>query len=100
MVWQIRPVSLLPRRNALNTRDATSRHFMHEERNPMPKIPNQVQKQTGVYKYPKLNLPPVQQIPLQPTIAPVRPAPAPLIPANGPSRPLGPMTNTPNQVRK
>jgi hypothetical protein len=56
---------------------------------------NLVQKQTGVYQYPKLNLPPVNVIPLQPTIAPSRPAPAPLIPANGPSRPLGPMTNTP-----
>jgi hypothetical protein len=66
----------------------------------MSKTPNLVQRQTGVYQYPAaMKLPPLQQVPLQPTIAPVRPAPAPLIPANGPARPLGPMTNTPNQVR-
>ena len=66
----------------------------------LSKVPNLRQPSTGPTIYKPMVLPPVQQIPLQPTIAPVRPAPAPLIPANGPSKPLGPMTNTPNQVRK
>jgi hypothetical protein len=65
----------------------------------MHKTPNLVQRPTGLTIYPAMKLPPVVQVPLKPTIAPSRPAPAPLIPANCPSRPLGPMTNTPNQVR-
>lgn len=65
----------------------------------MPKTPNLVQRPTGPTIYPALKLPPMVSVPLQPTIAPVRPTPAPLIPANGTARPLGPMTNTPNQTR-
>jgi hypothetical protein len=65
----------------------------------MSKTPNLVQRPTGPTVYAPMKLPPVTQIPLQPTIAPSRPAPAPLIPANGPARPLGSMTNVPNQVR-
>jgi hypothetical protein len=67
--------------------------------NPMSKTPNLRQPSTGPTIYAPMKLPPMVSIPLQPTIAPVRPAPAPLIPGNGPSRPLGSMTNTPNQVR-
>jgi hypothetical protein len=45
------------------------------------------------------NLPKLNVIPLQPTVAPVRPAPAPLVPSRTPAGPLGSATNTPNQVR-
>jgi hypothetical protein len=63
-------------------------------------VPNLKQASTGVYQYPApMKLPPVQVITKANPPAPVRPAPAPLIPSNGPSSPLGPMTNTPNQVR-
>jgi hypothetical protein len=65
----------------------------------MPKTPNPRQAPTGPTIYPTMKFPPVVQVPLQPTIAPSRPGSAPMIPANGPSRPLGPMSNTPNQVR-
>jgi hypothetical protein len=65
------------------------------------KTPNLRQATTGPTIYPAIKLPPVTQIPLaQNPHAPVRAPSAPLIPANGPSRPLGPMTNTVNQVRK
>jgi hypothetical protein len=65
----------------------------------MAKQPNFVQRPTGPTIYAPMKLPPVQEVPHLPTVAPSRPGSAPMIPANGPSRPLGPMTNTPNQVR-
>jgi hypothetical protein len=67
----------------------------------MSKTPNLVQRQTGPTIYAPMKLPPVQQIPLaQDPHRPRRPNTSPMIPAQGPSKPLGPMTNTPNQVRK
>jgi hypothetical protein len=65
----------------------------------MAKQPNFRQAPTGPTIYPSIKLPPMVSVPHLPTIAPSRPGSAPMIPANGPSRPLGPMTNTPNQVR-
>jgi hypothetical protein len=65
----------------------------------MAKQPNFRQAPTGPTIYPSIKLPPMVNVPKANPPAPSRPAPAPLIPANGPSRPLGPMTNTPNQVR-
>jgi hypothetical protein len=64
------------------------------------KTPNLLQRQTGPTIYAPMKLPPVTQIPLQPTVAPSRPAPAPLVPSRTPSGPLGSATNTVNQVRK
>jgi hypothetical protein len=65
----------------------------------MSKTPNFVQRQTGPTIYAPMQLPKMTTVPLQPTVAPVRPAPAPLVPSRTPSGPLGPATNTPNQVR-
>jgi hypothetical protein len=73
----------------------------------MPKIPNQVQRPTGPTIYPAMKLPPMVSIakgidPGLPSRINQNTPAAPSIgnPANDPSRPLGPMTNTPNQVRK
>ena len=67
--------------------------------NQMAKTPNLVPSQTGVYKYPTLNLPVMTSVPFTAGNAPVRSVPN-LQPSNAPSAPLGPMTNTVNQVRK
>jgi hypothetical protein len=79
----------------------------------MPKTPNFVQKPTGVYQYPApLKLPPMTNY-AAPSRNPALPArinqnaPAPPVvghpqpgTAKAPARPLGPMTNQVNQVRK
>jgi hypothetical protein len=62
----------------------------------MSKTPNLVQRQTGPTIYAPMKLPPVVSVPLRAR----SPSPGSADPpANGPSRPLGSMTNTPNQVR-
>jgi hypothetical protein len=70
------------------------------------KTPNLRQPSSGPTIYPAIKLPPMVSIPLaQNPHRPSRPNSAPMIPANkgaspqGPSRPLGPTTNTVNQVR-
>jgi hypothetical protein len=72
----------------------------------MSKTPNLRQSQTGVYKYPALVLPPMATLHKQ-TTNPALPArinqntpAAPVVGNSAPATPLGPMTNTPNQVRK
>jgi hypothetical protein len=66
----------------------------------MAKQPNFVQRPTSPTIYAPMKLPPMVTVPkAQDPHSYNRPGSAPLIPANGPSRPLGPMTNTPNQVR-
>jgi hypothetical protein len=80
---------------------------MHENKETLPvKTPNLVQKQTGTYKYPALVLPVMNNL-TKTTVSPSLPsrinqAPpaAPIIGSQTPARPLGPMTNTPNQARK
>jgi hypothetical protein len=65
---------------------------------------NLVQRQTGVYKFPPVVLPPMVSVPftgnsgLPSRINQNTPA-APVIGNPAPARPLGPVTNTPNQVR-
>jgi hypothetical protein len=72
---------------------------------PMPKIPNQVQRPTGPTIYPAMKPPPMVTIPkgIDPGLPSRINQNTPAVPVIGnpaPSRPLGPMTNTPNQVRK
>jgi hypothetical protein len=70
------------------------------------KTPNLVQRQTGVYKFPPVVLPKITVItpPSRDPGLPSRvaqPAPQPTLNTpKAPAGPLGPMTNTPNQVRR
>jgi hypothetical protein len=70
------------------------------------KTPNLRQPSSGLTIYPAIKLPPRVSIPLaQNPHLPSRPNTTPMIPANkgaspqGLSKPLGPTTNTVNQVR-
>jgi hypothetical protein len=72
----------------------------------MSKTPNLVQKPTGPTIYAPMKLPPMVSLRKQ-TTNPALPARinqnTPAVPSVGnqaPARPLGGMTNTPNQVRK
>jgi hypothetical protein len=104
MVWQIRPTSLHPQTQALNTRDAIRviplrRKSNAQDPQPPPAVhrPDRLQAMT---------LPPMVTLHKQ-TTNPALPSrinqntpAAPVVGNPTPARPLGPMTNTPNQVRK
>jgi hypothetical protein len=73
----------------------------------MSKTPNLRQPSTGPTIYPAMKLPPVVNVPkgIDPGLAQLgriqQPAPQPQLNRTpAPSRPLGPMTNSVNQVRK
>jgi hypothetical protein len=72
----------------------------------MSKTPNLIQKPTGPTIYKPMTLPPMVTLHKQ-TTNPALPSrinqntpAAPVVGNPTPARPLGPMTNTPNQVRK
>jgi hypothetical protein len=104
MVWQIRPTSLHPQTQALNTRDAIRVIPLRRKSNaqdPQPRQPS-----TGPTVYKPMTLPPMVTLHKQ-TTNPALPSrinqntpAAPVVGNPTPARPLGPMTNTPNQVRK
>jgi hypothetical protein len=72
----------------------------------MSKTPNLVQKPTGPTIYAPMKLPPMVTLhkqttnPALPSRIDQSPTAAPVIGSQTPARPLGSMTNTPNQVRK